>query len=81
MAQKAKYLWYIEETKKHHPKIVNAVKSSVRKARTKTLNRNISITYLHGSKIVVEYSNGEIQELENLHIQPRKVKVGDIATI
>lgn len=77
MTKKAKYLTYIEETKKHHSLIEEIAKKSVKNAIKNTQNKLVDVTYLQGGKIVVEKPNGLITLVQQLPLKQRKVQIGE----
>lgn len=73
---KTKYLTYIEDTPKHHHLIKDIAKKSGKKAISKSKSNDIAVTFLEGSNIVRENSNGTTTIIEKVGITQRKVKVG-----
>ena len=76
MAQKTKYLSYVEETRKHHKIIDQEAKKSSRKAISASHEKSIPITYLEGENIIREEATGEKTTVARIENNRRKVKVG-----
>lgn len=79
--EKTKYLNYIEDTKKHHDLIKKIVKTSGLEAVSRSKSNDIEVTFLKGTKIIREDTDGSITIIEQVDDTPRKVKVGSKTTI
>ncbi len=80
-AKKTKYLTYIEDTRKHHPKINDAAKKSVEKAISNSQEKQIPVTYLEGVEIVKVASSGQKVTIGEIKNNRRKVKIGAKTTL
>ena len=78
---KIKYLTYIEDTPKYHYLINDIAKKSGKEAVTTSKSNDIAVTFLEGSSIVKENSNGTTRVIEEVETTQRKVKVGSKITI
>ncbi len=81
MAEKTKYLSYLEETRKHHGLIEEEAKTAVKKAIEESHNEGVAVTFLEGEKIVKVGPKGKKSEVGTVVNNRRKVKVGDKAKI
>lgn len=79
--QKTKYLTYIEDTPKHHNLLKDIVSKSGRKAVTKSISKDVAITYLEKGRIVKQSSDGRLRVLRKVNSTPRNVKVGSKTTL
>lgn len=78
--KRIEYLSYIEETKKHHPKLNNVARVAAKEAIQKARNQSIPITYLAGEEIIKESAEG--REVIGKHANHRrKVKIGSKSTL
>ncbi len=80
-ASKTKYLTYIEDTPKYHYLINDIAKKSGKKAISTSKSNDIAVTFLEGSSIVRENSNGTTRVIKEVGTTQRKVKVGSKITI
>lgn len=78
---KTKYLTYIEDTPKYHYLINDIAKKSGKEAITASKSNDIAVTFLEGSSIVKENSNGTTRVIKEVGTTQRKVKVGSKTTI
>ncbi len=76
MAKKAKYLSYIEDTRKHHSVIDQVAKESSAKAISSSLDESIPVTYLDGEDIIQVDATGAKTTLGRVENNRRKVLVG-----
>jgi len=81
MANKTKYLTYLEETRKHHSVIAKVAKSSTRKAIAASHKKTVSVTYMEGEQIVKVSHEGRNSVVGVVKNNRRKVKKGAKTTI
>jgi hypothetical protein len=79
--RKTKYLTYIEDTPKYHYLIKDMAKKSGENAIIKSRSKDVAVTFLEGSSIVRESSNGTIEVIKEVGTTHRKVKIGSKTTI
>ena len=77
MANKKKYLTYLEETRKHHSEIEKVAKTSTRKAIAASHEKSVAVTFMEGEKIVKVGPKGKKSVVGTVKNNRRKVKVGD----
>lgn len=81
MAQKKKYLTYLEETRKHHAVLEKEAKSSAKKAISKSHKRSVAVTYMEGEDIVKVDPKGKKSVVGTVKNNRRKVKIGEKTTL
>jgi hypothetical protein len=69
-------LTYIEETPKHHGKLVRVARKSVKESIEASKEAGLYITYAKGSSIVREYPDGRIETIGVIEGEPTTVKQG-----
>ena len=69
-------LSYIEETPKHHQKLISVARKGVKQSITAAKDAGLYITYAKGSKIVREYPDGRIEIIGIIKEEPTIVKQG-----
>lgn len=80
-SKKTNQLSYIEETPKHHPRLVNVIAKGVRTRIQSSKDAGLYITYSRGSEIVREYPNGEIRIIGHIDNAPLLVEEDARATL
>lgn len=80
-AKKTKYLIYIEDTRKHHPKINDVAKKSAERAISNSQEKQIPVTYLEGVEIVKIASSGQKETIGKIENNRRKVTIGAKTTL
>ena len=78
---KTSRLSYIEETPKHHKKLEEVARASVRESIASAKEAGLYITYARGTEIVREYPDGKIEVIGNLKYEPLKVEPGKKLTL
>lgn len=81
MANKIKYLTYLEETKKHHAVIEKVAKTSTKKAIAASHKKAVPVTYMEGEQIVKVGPKGKKSVVGTVKNNRRKVKKGAKTTI
>lgn len=80
-AKSAKYLSYIEDTRKQHGKIDQVAKKSSAKAIGKAHHSGVSTAHLNGEDIVRITSSGRATIIGTVANNRRKVQVGEKAKL
>lgn len=81
MANKTKYLSYLEETRKHHSIIDKVAKSSTKKAIAASHKKSVPITYMEGEEILKVGPKGKKTVVGVVKNNRRKVSIGGKTTI
>ena len=75
MANRTKYLSYLEETRKHHSIIDKVAKSSTKKAIVASHKKSIPVTYMEGEEILKVGPEGKKTVVGVVKNNRRKVSV------
>lgn len=74
--KKTDYLSYIEDTKKHYPKLEKIASDATRKAICAAKAQDLFITYQEGKQIVREHRDGTREVIGQVAEPTLKVEVG-----
>lgn len=79
--KKTEYLTYIEDTTKHHPRLVRVAQKATKLAIEEALENDIPIMYIRDGQIVREYPDGTIEIVGEVEGNRRIVVKGEQYTL